>query len=628
MSEVKIEYLYKTKEDPSNEYWFNVPEPHDHVFAAIAKIESANSQDYDLAIRHARLYSDIELLGLQVLNRGEIRAEALQRILGHKVTFNLVKSAIDTLTNKIGKNKPKISFLTSGGDWETSQKAKKLSKYIEGVFHQEKVYNKAIQVLRDALIFGTGCFKIYTEGGKVRLDRTLITEIKVDQNDGIYGEPSEIHQVRYINRDVLLEQYPEHEDYIKFAQSSTDDSSSVDLLKVVESWKLFRKHTICINECTLFSEEATEDNPLSSFPFVFFRFSDRLVGFYGAGLAEELTGFQLEINKLLRNISEAIHLVAVPRVYLETGSNISAAQITNKIAGLINYTGRPPTFETPTAMTSEVYSHLKWLIQSGFEAAGISQLTATSKKPVGLESAVALREYNDIETERFITLGMGYEDFFINLSHKVLELSRKMYTDSEDDRLTVNTGRFIESMNWKDIDLNDDQFTMKPYPVSLLPTTPAGRLQKVQELIEAGFVNKEQALSLLDFPDVEEFKSLEVSGSELIHKLINEIIESGKYVNPEPRMDLKKGVKICNQYYLRGKVEGMKEKTLRHLAQFMDDCERLIELGIGVMTEEATANQAMNQPPVDPAMIAPPAPIDPMAMPPVDPMAAMPAPVV
>ena len=42
---------------------------------------------------------------------------------------------IDTIVSKVTKNKPKPTFLTDGGDWDLQQKAKKLTKYCEGIFY-------------------------------------------------------------------------------------------------------------------------------------------------------------------------------------------------------------------------------------------------------------------------------------------------------------------------------------------------------------------------------------------------------------------------------------------------------------------------------------------------------------
>jgi hypothetical protein len=43
-------------------------------------------------------------------------------------------------------------------------------------------------------------------------------------------------------------------------------------------------------------------------------------------------------------------------------------------------------------------------------------LSAAAQKPAGLDSGKALREYNDIESDRFMTIGQAYERYYLQLA--------------------------------------------------------------------------------------------------------------------------------------------------------------------------------------------------------------------
>ncbi|NIN93987.1 MAG: hypothetical protein GTN93_02720, partial [Anaerolineae bacterium] len=58
---------------------------------------------------------------------------------------------------------------------------------------------------------------------------------------------------------------------------------------------------------------------------------------------------------------------------------------------------------------------------------------------------------------------------------------------------------------------DEDQYEMQVYPTSLLPTTPAGKLATVTEMLDKGLIPKEHALKLLSFPDVEAVVTLETA---------------------------------------------------------------------------------------------------------------------
>jgi len=71
--------------------------------------------------------------------------------------------------------------------------------------------------------------------------------------------------------------------------------------------------------------------------------------------------------------------------------------------------------------------------------------------------------------------------------------------------------------------MEDDQYVISKHPVSLLPSTPTGKLQTVSDLINLGMIDKTEAMSLLDAPDLERFYDVEFSAKDLAEKLIERI---------------------------------------------------------------------------------------------------------
>ena len=597
MANVVEEYVgaRTTGSTKSNYRWWTEGDSilYQSVFEVVNRIEKQSSFQHGLNIKNARLYSDLELLGFASYRLS--RSNSTADLTTNRLSYNVVRSVIDTASSKIAKSKPKPMFLTDKGDWAQQDKAKKLTQYVEGVFYDTNLYEEAMRVFIDACVFGTGALKFYIKDGRIACERVFIDELRVDFVDGANGKPKQIHQVKYVNRDLLAELYPDHKASIYDASSGLDagDESIDDVVKVIESWKLPTtgdskdgKHSISIDNATLFSESYDKNY----FPFTFFKWSDRVSGFFGYGVAEELTGLQIAINKTLMNIQRAQYLVAVPRIAIDSSSKVTTSHLNNDIGSIIKYAGgsRPPIFDTPTAMNAEVYNHLKWLIQSSYEITGVSQLSATSKKPAGLDSGVALREYSDIETERFMLTAMRYEKMFLDAAKIIVSMSRDMYEDDKGLKITVPGGSFISTIKWKDVDLRDDQFMMKAFPVSLLPSSPAGKLQKVQELIQAGFIAKEQGIQLLDFPDLGAYESLETANLNLIQKTLTEIVDTGEYDPPEPQMNLEQAISYAHKAYLNGRVTGLDEQRLELLLRFIDDAERLNKLK-GMATAEASA---------------------------------------
>lgn len=614
MAETPVAYYNQDGSSPAGmkNRWWELPEGQcfASVFDLVRRISAYQSYRALNHMRYARLYHNLDLYALQPWRYG--RQSSSDTFLSNRVTLNVVKACVDTVASKIGKSKPKPQFLTVDGDYSLQKRAKLLTQYLEGLFESARVYPTHAQTFVDSCVFGTGATYMYVEDNQIKVERAPIEELVVDEIDGRYGTPSQIHRVRTAPRDVMCNMFPEYEKQIKMAENGLEGEygsrTTVDIIKVIESWHLRSgkdakdgKHTICISNCTLYEEEYKKDY----FPFVFQRWTPTLIGFYGTGLAEELIGIQLEINKLLRSVQLAQHLMAVPQVWIEANSKVVGAHVNNEIGGLKKYVGTPPIFQVPPAMSPEIYQHIENLYNKAFQVTGVSQLSASSQKPSGVTAAVALRELSDIESERFMLTAQRYEESYMQLAKMAIDMTR----DMGGQEVNAPGKRFMEKINWEDVDLKEDQYVMKVWPTSLLPSSPAGKLQKVQEMMQAGFFDREDAVALLDFPDTEQVTSLITASRDDSLRMIDDMLEKGEYNPPEPYMNLQLAMKLAQSSYIKARTNGYSEERLDLLRRFMDDIQGLL------------APPAATQPPAAPMPGVPegagPAPLAQPAAPPV-----------
>jgi len=574
--------------DNSNYYWWkrNEKELYKAVFQYVSHLRRNQDYRHTNNRKYLRLYSNYEILDLQTYSYFRDEASAA---LQNRVTLNVVQSMVDTVTAKITKNKPKPSFLTEAGDFSMQQKAKNLTDFVYGQFYATKFYEKATQAFRDSCIFGTGAVKIFHKNGKMCAERVFIDELIVDDAESVYGEPRQMHQIKQVHKDVLKTMYPDSVSQIEAISSDMVDhqtdfsmhTNNSDMLWTIESWHLPSgpdaddgKHTITIQNHTLFSEEYKKDY----FPFVFLRWNPRAMGFFGQGISEQLQGLQLEINKILRTIQVSMHLVSIPKIYLEASSKVVTAHLDNKIGGIIRYAGTPPTNGPLANIPPELFSHLDRLYQRAYQIIGISELSAQSQKPAGLESGRALREFNDIETERFMDVGMRYEQFFLDASKIFINEIKHLVEDSgEDLEVKVQGAEFIKKIKWSEVNMDEDKYVMKLYPTSSLSSTPAGRLQDVQEMIQAGFVSAEEGRDLLDFPDLKGYYNYANSPIEDIKRTIELIVDKGEYYSPEPYQDLEYGVSKLQQAYLFYRTRDLPEERLELMRRWIEDAQTLLK---------------------------------------------------
>ena len=527
----------------------------------------------------ARLYGNTSIMGISGLNYSKI--QSVQSTLKDRVSYNVIGSCIDTLQSKMTKNKPKPAFITSGGSWKLQRQAKKLDKFIDGIFYENNAYELATQIFKDACVFGDGIVHVFEDHGRCKFERVIPSEIYVDQMESFYGYPRQMHRVRNVDRDVLLELYPEHKDLILSADAAKVDITGTyqnisDQITVVESYHLPSGpdakdgvHVIAIDKGILFKEKWEK----SYFPFAKFSWSNRLYGFWGQGLAEQLQNLQLEINKILWVIQRSMHMAGTFKVFLERGSKIVKEHISNDIGVLIDYTGAPPAFATPPIVPQEIYMHLQTLKSQAFEQAGISMLSATSQKPAGLNSGKALREFNDIETERFMAVGQAFEQFFINLGKLAVETVKDIFAREKSYVIRTPGKKFLETLDWKNIKLEDDEYVLKIYPVSKLPRDPAGQLQTITEYIQAGFISPRAGRRLLDFPDLEKAEDLATAQEDWLQQVIEQMIDDGKVYHPEPDDDLELARELALQYLPFAKMNGAPEDNLQLLRDFIAEID-------------------------------------------------------
>jgi hypothetical protein len=570
----------KTRESKAYEEWWNANEVDaaDHMVSLIHALNENQKSRKWQNIRHSYLYTNRQ--GNDIVTDNFARPlSALDR---YNVTYNVVSSAIDTVTAKIAQKEIRPRVLTERGDYTKQRRAKKLTKYLDGVMAADHLYRKGPECLRDAGVFGTGVLKVIPDpvAGCIRTERVVINEILVDEPEAMHGSPRSMYQIRRVAKSALMAQFPER---AKEIAALTPDGShpnrlmTEELVRLYEGWHLGSdaekgRHILATEAFSLVDEEWK--HPV--FPFAFLYYKKSIASFYGIGIAEELIGTQLEINKLLRDIQRAQNLVAVPRVLVEYNSKVVTAHLNNDIGSAIKYQGTRPDFISPTAMSNEIYNHVKWLISSAFEKVGISQLSAASKKPAGLDSGRAIREFKDTETERFWTTEKNYQSFFEDVADLTIRFSRDLYEEVPELQVKTEDGKFIESIKWEDVDLDHDKFVTRVHVSSLFPTSPAAKLQKVEEYIRAGWMDRESALRLLDFPDTEAWETLETSDRNYIERIISDILEDGAYRAPEPEMLLEKDINIARKAYLDALNKNVESDKVELLLRWIEAASSLL----------------------------------------------------
>jgi hypothetical protein len=637
-TEIKTEVIgQRHVPEGKSDYWWEQKGDADTASAMTAAARSCevDSQDrIETALMHMCLYHNARTSSLRAagFNRtsGDWKsANGVSGTIGSLSKYNVIKSVVDTGYNMLAKNRPRVVPLTTGGDWSKRRTAKLMRRFLDGSFEQLKIYDLMRDAYLDASIFDTGIIVFGVEGEKITAERGIPTEFSVDEDDAVYGKPRTLYWHKTVKRSVLQRMFTKKSAEIGMVKAAAQNRPSKkshrtdDSIDVYEAWHLpvivqelddkgrWRgvpydgRHVVACGDVILCDEPYKRDR----FPIVTFRWTRRRIGYWGQSLTEDLVGLQLEINDMLKRAQIANRRQATPRVFVESGSRVTEKSLTSEIGGVVYYSGQRPVFDTPSSFGPDWYNHLERIKQWAHEMAGISELSAGAKKPAGIDSGAALREYNNIENARQVTHGQDYEQLAIDIAEMIQILAREMYEDGVDCKVSSDVENFIESIKWSEV-ASDDPYHLKLFPTSSLPTHPSARLETVSEMYKAGFiVDKNEAMRLLDFPDLEEKLSLQLAAIDEVLRVIEQIEDDGKYEAPEPQINLPYAIEMSQAAYLRGRTGGMPDARLDMLLRYGE--EALALRGAAV----APAPQSQQTPPGPPALGALPGAVESPALP-------------
>ena len=536
------------------------------------------------------------------------------------LALNAVKAVSDTYVALLTADRPKVSVVTSGADDELQRDAADLEKFIEGVFYENRIYRTALAVNYDVCKCGMGVVKICDERPRrthITIERVMPWEILADPDDALYGDPQCIYHVRRFDRIILQELWPDFADQIaskggnisEFAPAPAGTGGSrADYVVVVEAWRkppsadVPGMHVIACGEVCLLEEEWTR----RSFPFEFLYRQRPGDGIWGTSLGQELSGLQLAVNKLLRDIQRAQNLV-VGHYLIENNADVNTGSISDRIGGFIRYRGVKPEYIAPPPVADQNIVYLQQLWSRCFETIGISQQAAQSQKPAGLNSGKAIMVYADIQSQRFKPSYQEYQDWFLRIGQQVIETARDMDEEFYVRAAGSKIMKTVSSMAAGK--LEDHEFALKLYPTNALADDPASRIQQVQDLMVAKLLTDKEGRRLLDNPDLEALNDLENASFNLVAKIKHQILDGGEYIPPEPYMDLGipwspaapaqpgEAIKYMQNSYLMAKMGGVREDRLERL-------DRWITTAMSILNKD--------RPPVPP----PGLPLPPGAMPP------------
>ena len=436
--------------------------------------------------------------------------------------LNFARRAVDHNHSKITSETPTVRALGHGADARTRVKARKLSKFLQGVYDD---LDMETVLPRSAL----GCLRNGASGVMVgRRDRRISIEVVsaremfVDPDDGRHGDPRCLYRIRPVDRRGLQLEFPDMAREIADCGASSDPLINVseawvlgdgrsDAIDLYDAWLLPRngdpgRHVQCLNNGLLLDEDW--DCPRFPIAILTEREPAPGSGFWGLGLMARLDGVQFQIDSLVSHITEAIGHANL-KVFVSDTADVVMDHLTDPAIGTVvmHGPGAQPQFVVPEPVAQQEIDWVKYLVSQLYSMAGMDESGASSQKPAGIDSGVALRYYHDFQSQTFVDLIKRYGRHVVDVTDRIIDEARRMSADDDaadgDSSWTVTyrKGSVVREIDWADVNMDEDTFMLELEEVSTTPDSPAGRVQQLQEDLAAGRITQEYYTQFVEDPD-------------------------------------------------------------------------------------------------------------------------------
>lgn len=422
--------------------------------------------------------------------------------------FNVVRSCIDSLVSKISANKVRPYIHPINGGYLNKQLDRKLRQFFDCYFEEEKVAYKVIEAFRQALIFDSCYLMINPFTYKIEIVPAYC--LGLDNNEVAYGKPHEM-LIKYNNYPSAFLDMTTEQQYVQYC-----------LAVSCKEHKAFK----FVNGELVDSVKYNADE----LPIVGLYYEKPINGIRTIGLADALEGIQTQIDLLTSKISTANELTPANITFVVEGSSLNKKTLGNRTGDVYSIkmpegsSSLPVMTQTQTGFDLALIEQLKYLIQSAYEITGISQLSAQSKKPAGVDSGVAMATLADLESERFQTQVDQYIEAYKNLTKLIIKV---MPDDA--DILKESSGLF----KWKDAKKQLSQMKVSFGTDSVLSKEPLKKTEQINQLSQIGGLDLNTLISSLDSTDLEDVYRNAGAKLNAAEAVITNAIENGIYTIPQ-----------------------------------------------------------------------------------------------
>ena len=433
---------------------------------------------------------------------------------------NIIKSCIDTLVSKIASQKVRPYFNTVNGTFKEMRIVKQAQQFFDQLYDDQNVNKTVTKAFKDACIFDTGI--IYVDKDTHSIQRVLPWQVAIDNREASYNG---LTRLVWKKENFPVTNIPFTDSKLKRQVINTQQQ-----VTFYEYWNLNEgKKVYYIPEMDFYREEKYEENLL---PFIFINYDDPVKGNSSVSVVDLLFGIQDEIDSLIVKVKDASQLSSPLKYLVPESSSVKVNKLTNRVGEVITYSALPNQTTPPVVAVTEPFMDPQWislldkLKQDAYELCGISQLSATSQKPQGLNSGVALSTMEDIESDRFEVQLNTIIRTYVDIAKMCIALFNR-------DENILPDNRLRKGFTWGDIVDAQNQLIIQFSAAENLSKDPQTRAQQVMKLVQLGVIPQNRIASLMEIPDTVQGYSIANNSIEAVMNVIDECVENNNFEVPD-----------------------------------------------------------------------------------------------
>ena len=421
---------------------------------------------------------------------------------------NIIASCIETLCSKIASQKVRPFFNTVNGTFKEMQIAKQAQVFFDMLYEENNVNKIITDAFRNACVFDKGIVKISDDGITNRLPWN------------VFFDPREVtyNQITYVAE--KLPKTPGRILELKYGIKADRnlDYTVYEYYDVIEHIK-----AVYVQEL---NKVVTHEYKPNIIPYLEIHYTNPIKGDTSQSVVDQLYGIQTQIDELLAVMKDSIAVNPGMTLLVPRSSNIKTNMLSNRTGQIIQYdpipgqTTSPVTYATNDIISPQFVQLLDKLKNDAYEIVGISQLSATSQKPAGLNSGIALNTMEDIESSRFETQLNSVVRLYVDVAKACLDIF-----PPENDILPDDLNR--ANIKWADIVEARNNMKIQFSAAESLSKDPSEKLKQLVALSQAGVIPQSHIATLMELPDLQSGYNIANNAFNSVYTFIDNVLVRG-----------------------------------------------------------------------------------------------------